>query len=79
MIKTSEVRALIDRINHEGTVEQDALYAGLQRLERQEVLGQTVFDIADEYHGVGQSGWPEMGRWTDADQGKDTQEAHVDL
>ena len=79
VIKTSDLLALIKRIDEEGEIEEERLYAGLQRLDRHDRQDPTPFDRADEEYGVGRSGWPPTGRWPNNDQAKQTQEARVDL
>ena len=63
VFKTSEVQELVRRANYEGTVEVERMYEGLRRLERHEVLEETLFDKADDTHGEGKSGWPPVGYW----------------
>jgi hypothetical protein len=73
VIQASDVIALVHRIAVNGTVENDQLYAGLQRLERSQISEKTPFDYADEKY---QSpNFPPMGRWETGTQGKDTQSA----
>jgi len=63
VFKTSEVLALIKRADYEGTVEVDRLYEGLRMLEKHELVEKTLFDLADDVHGVGKSNFPPTGYW----------------
>lgn len=79
VVKTQELTQMIERASRDGTIELDAIMQMLQVIPKHQEMVRTIFDVADEQHGYLQAGWPPPGRWTDNDQGKVTQEAHVDL